>query len=172
MARLIKMKYKDFEFESNPAKIEVKYENNISTTELFGSDSSVQNVSRNACAVSASGYFYGSAGTELASELEAVYKDKSAGFLFLPGGGCLYAFFSAFSYEISADESAVFYKVKFTESCRHTKARHDFGFTYAQSGENAFHIAEREGVPVENIMELNDIKSAFDIEEGDRVVFK
>lgn len=170
--QLMKLKYKDFTFPSNPESIKIKYQNNVSAAALFGSDSSVQNVSRNACAVSASGAFFGGECTAFLAQLEALYKDKSAGFLFLPNGACITAFFSALSYEISADKSAVQYSLEFKEDCRHTEAVYDFGYTYAESGENAFHIAARTGVAVEKIIELNALKNAFDLSEGDRVVLR
>ncbi|MCD7873132.1 MAG: LysM peptidoglycan-binding domain-containing protein [Clostridiales bacterium] len=48
----------------------------------------------------------------------------------------------------------------------------DFGYTYALKGENVFDIAFRCSTTVESIMKNNDIKSPFDVAEGDRLVIK
>ena len=48
----------------------------------------------------------------------------------------------------------------------------DFKYTFAKAGENAFEIANRCDISVNDIMLFNDFKTPFDIKTGDRVVLR
>lgn len=167
-----KMKFKDFEFDVNPEKIKTEHSSNISQNPLFGSDSAVYNISRNASVISGEGSFWGEGAAEFSRELKRIREEPDAGWLFLPDGSCFNAFFSFLSITEEAKKDCVSYSFTFTENCNHRKSSYDFGFTYAESGENMFDVAYRSGVSIEKLMELNNFKTPFDIKEGDRVVLK
>ena len=168
----MKMKFKDFEFPSNPAVIKTKLSANVREAPLFDSDSAVYNVSRNAAVISGQGSLWGEERFNASSLLKRLQQSSGAGWLFLPDGSCYNAFFTALTLEEDAKKGCVSYSFSFTENCFHTKEEHDFGFTLAREGENMFDIAHRCGVPIETLMRLNDIKTPFDLAQGDKVVLK
>lgn len=54
---MMKMKYKDFEFPSNPSVLKVELSDNVVEKPLFGSDSAVYSISHNAALISGEGCF-------------------------------------------------------------------------------------------------------------------
>lgn len=168
----IKMKFKDFEFPSNPAVIKTQLSANVREAPLFDSDSAVYNVSRNAAVISGEGSLWGEERFTASALLKRLQKSSEAGWLFLPDGSCYNAFFTSLTIEEDAKKGCVFYAFSFTENCSHTKEKYDFGFTLAKAGENMFDIAHRCGVPIEALMRLNDIRTPFDVKEGDKVVLE
>lgn len=172
MAEMIRMSYKDVEFLSNPEVINISLSANISEKPLLNSDSAVNNVSRNAVVISGSGCFWGKAALSAARELKSLQRSSSSGWLFLPDGSCYDAFFSSLTIKEEAQKDCVSYSFSFIENCNHTSAEYDFGFTYAEEGENMFDIAHRCSVKIEKLMQLNNFKTPFCINAGDRVVLK
>lgn len=168
----MKMKFKDFEFPSNPAVIKTRLSANVREAPLFDGDSAVYNVSRNAAVISGQGSLWGEERFIASALLKRLQQSSKAGWLFLPDGSCYNAFFTSLTLEENAKKGCVSYSFSFTENCFHTKEKHDFGFTLARENENMFDIAHRCGVPIETLMRLNDIETPFDIAEGDKVVLK
>lgn len=172
MMAAMKMRFKDFEFPSNPAVIKTELSANVRENSLFESDSAVYNISRNAAVISGKGCFWGEERFTASALLKKLQSSSDAGWLFLPDGSCFNAFFTALTVEEDAKKDCVFYSFSFTENCLHKKEEYDFGFTLAQENENMFDIAHRCGVPIETLMRLNDFKTPFSIKAGDRVVLK
>ena len=170
--RLIKMKYKDFEFEKNPQSVEVAKAKKISRRTVFTKGSSVSEIADNAAVITAKGMLYGENAPQLADELERLHDKRGSGMLLLPCGSCYDAYFSSLKLESNAQEGYISYSLEFVENENHRLPCVDFGYTYALKGENAFDIAGRCSVTVESIMKNNDIKTPFDIEEGERLVIE
>lgn len=168
----MKMRYKDFEFPSNPTLVKTELSNNVREDPLFGSDSAVYNVSRNAAVISGEGSLWDMDRTTVSAELKQLHKRGGAGWLFLPDGSCYNAFFTSLTISEDAKKGCITYAFSFTENCDHTKAKYDFGFTYAEENENMFDIAFRCNTQVEKLMMLNDFETPFSVKAGDRVVLK
>lgn len=172
MTEAVKMRFKDFEFPSNPAVIKTELSANVRENPLFQRDSAVYNVSRNAAVISGNGSFWGEERFTASALLKKLQNSSSAGWLFLPDGSCFNAFFTALTIEEDAKRGCVSYSFSFTENCSHRKEEYDFGFTLALENENMFDIAHRCGVAVETLMRLNDFKTPFSVKAGDKVVLK
>lgn len=80
----MKLKYKSFEFPSNPEKIEILSSTNCSSSAVMDKNSAVQNVSVNPVIVKGSGEFYGNTGEETAALIQNMLRDKRSGWLMLP----------------------------------------------------------------------------------------
>lgn len=171
-SNFIKMRYKDFEFPQNPTQIKITRTKNINESPLFDVGSAVEEVSRNAAQITVSGKILGEESFALLSRLQMLQEQRGAGTLFLPGGEYFDAYFEKLETVRNASLNLVEYTAVFRENESHRKPEIDFGFTYAQAGENAFDIANRCSVTVESIMQANDFMSPFDITEGSRVVLK
>lgn len=170
--KFIKMRYKDFEFPQNPSQIKITRTKNISENPLFDVGSCVQEVSKNAAEITVAGKLPADESGVVLLRLKMLQEEKGSGSLFLPGGEYFDAFFEKFETVRNAAQNIVEYTAVFRENENHRKNRIDFGFTYAQKGENAFDIANRCAVAVEKIMQLNEFKSPFDIDEGSRVIIE
>lgn len=168
--RLIKMKYKDFEFEKNPQSVEIAKTKKISRRAVFSKGDSVCEISGNAAVITAKGRLYGDDAQLIADELKRLHDKRGSGMLLLPCGSCYDAYFSSLELKSGAQEGYIDYSLEFIENENHRLPSVDFGFTYALEGENAFDIANRCSVAVESIMKNNDLKTPFDIKEGERLV--
>ena len=168
----LKMRYKSFEFETNPMMICVNSSRNIKEVSLINSSSAVENVSRNAAVISGEGAFYGEKAAENAAALEALQHSGDSGWLFLPDGGCYDAYFKELTIKADSKKNCILYSFSFIENCSGKSESCDFEATYAAEGENMFDIAFRCKTAVETLMRLNDYKNPFAVCAGDRVVLK
>ncbi|MGN1202221.1 MAG: LysM peptidoglycan-binding domain-containing protein [Eubacterium sp.] len=168
----MKLKYKDFEFPVNPGSIEILSSTNCSSKEIYGGNSVCENVSVNPIAVTGSGEFYGDNCEEHCAALQNLLKSTSSGWLFLPSAPPVKAFFTEFKFSKNSKKNSISYSFRFTEDCSSKKTQKAFNYTVAAQNENAFEIAGRCGVSVNDIMSLNDLKSPFDISQGDKVVMR
>lgn len=112
---MIRLKYKDFEFEQNPAEISVEKSKNISERSLPSAGSAVEEIAQNAASITVSGRFYGAGSAQTAAKLAALYHDEGAGPLFLPDGRFFSAYFSSLYTNLNAAENSVEYKLVFKE---------------------------------------------------------
>lgn len=168
----MKLKYKSFEFPSNPEKLEVLSSTNCSSSAVPDKNSAVQNVSVNPVIVKGSGEFYGNTCEETAAFLQNMLRDKTSGWLLLPFSIPVKAFFTSFEFCKRSSKNSVLYSFEFTEDCSGRMAERIFKYTFAEKGENAFEIANRCNVSVNDIMLFNNFKTPFDISAGDRVVLR
>lgn len=168
----MKLKYKDFEFSVNPSSIEIFSSANCAVKAVFNENSVTQNVSVNPVIVVGSGEFYGDKCDEYCAFLQNMIKEKSSGWLILPSAPPVKAFFTEFKFCKSSKKNCLAYSFEFTEDCTRRSPIKHLKYTIAETGENAFEIANRCNTSVNEIMCLNDLKSPFDIKSGDRVVLK
>lgn len=168
----MRLKYKNFEFPSNPGSIEIISSSNFSSKPVFGGNSVCENISVNPVVVRGNGEFYGYRSEEYCSALQNLLKSTQSGWLFVPSSHPIKAFFTEFKFNKSSRKNAVVYSFEFTEDCTSRKPERVFESTTAKESENAFDIAERCGVSVNDIMRCNDFKSPFDICAGDKVVLR
>ncbi|MCH5321284.1 MAG: LysM peptidoglycan-binding domain-containing protein [Eubacterium sp.] len=168
----MKLKYKNFEFPSNPGKIEIMSSSNCNSKPIFDGNSAVENVSVNPVIVTGSGEFFGEGREEYCGVLQNLLKSTESGWLFLPSAPPVKAYFTEFKFSQNTKRNSISYTFEFTEDCTDRKSERLFKYTVAGDGENAFEIANRCSVSVNDIMRLNDLKSPFEISKGDRVVLR
>lgn len=166
----MRMRYKNFEFPSNPSEIEILSSSACSSKSEIQGGSIVENVSVNPTVVSGSGEFYGEGSEEYCARLQNMLRDRESGWLFAPSAPPIKAFFTEFKFGRNNKKNSVSYTFCFTEDCTNKKAYIPPESITACEGDNAFEIANRFGVSVNDIMRLNDFKTPFDINKGDRVV--
>ncbi len=166
----MKLKYKDFEFLQNPQKISVKKSKSIALKPIPGLGTAAQEICGDAAVIKISGRFYGQEGEAAVKKLYALQSQKHAGALFLPGGDYFNAFFISFEATRNATENYISYSAQFTEAQTGKSADLICKSTVARENENAFEIAARCGVSVEDIMRLNCFKTPFDVPLGARVI--
>lgn len=167
--QLLKMRFKDYVFPSNPAGIEILCSKSISESSLINGDFNASENSKNASVIKAEGAFFGEAAQEQLKCLSRLFNEGGEGWLFLPDGRCFQAYFKSLKTSESADKSSISYSLTFVEKSAGRTEDYLFGYTFAQSGENAFDIAARCKISIEDLMDCNCIKTPFDIEEGDRI---
>lgn len=166
---MIRLKYKDFEFEQNPAEISVEKSKDISERSLPSAGSAVEEIAQKAAGITVNGRFYGAGSAETAAKLSALYDDGGAGPLILPDGRFFSAYFTSIYLKQNAAENSVEYKLCFTEESGGGCYKMQRRFVFAKSGENCFDIAYANSVKLEDIIELNGFKTPFDLQEGQRV---
>ena len=168
----MKLKYKNFEFPSNPSKIEILSSSNCNNKPIFDSSSAVENVSVNPIIVMGGGEFFGEGREEYCATLQNLLKSTESGWLFLPSVPPVKAYFTELKFGQGTKRNSISYSFEFTEDCTDRRPERLFKYTVAGDGENAFEIANRCNVSVNDIMRLNDLKSPFEISKGDRVVLR
>ena len=168
----MKMKFNDFVFPSNPAELEISLSTNFSLSPVFGKGSNVQNVSVNPAVIKGRGEFYGERAEESCHYLQHMLRLKTSGILLLPCASSFKAFLTEFTFVKNADKGGISYTFVFTESSNSRVEERHFCCTTAKENENAFVIANRCGISVNEIMKNNSFKTPFDIKEGDRVVLR
>lgn len=166
----MKAKYKGFELPVNPSCLEVLSSTNCESKGSISANSFCENVFVNPTVVTGQGELYGDKGGEYCSLIQNMLKSTSSDWLFIPGFAPIKAFLTEFKYSRSVSNGAYQYSFKFVEDCKGKSAKRFVAYTIAQRGENAFDIADRCGIAVDDVMSLNDFKSPFDISEGEKVV--
>lgn len=168
----MKMRFDDFVFPENPAELEIFLSTNFSSSPVIGKGSNVQNVSVNPAVIKGRGEFYGENAEESCHYLQHMLRLKASGILLLPCASSFNAFLTEFTFVKNADKGGISYSFVFTESSNSRAERRSFCHTTAGEGENAFIIANRCGVSVNEIMKNNRFKTPFAIKKGDRVVLR
>lgn len=166
----MKMRFKDFIFPSNPSVFEVASSANMAVRSVYDGNSDVQSVSLNPIKVNGSGEFFGDKAEESCQYLMHMLRTKENGALLLPSGSGFNAYLNKFMFCKNAQKNSISYTFEFTEACSSKSEVRNFRFTICKSGENAFDIANRCNVSVDDIMKYNDFKTPFDIREGEKVV--
>jgi len=170
--KLIKMKYKNFEFPVNPFEIKLSSCTDVETGNTVSGRSISEALQHRPVVVSGRGELFGERASEWCAYLQRLIKDSSPGWLFTVCSAPVFAYFSEFVYSFDVKRNCISYSFKFVQADTKKEEKTAFGYTYALSGENAFDIAYRSGVSVNSIMCLNDFKTPFDIAKGDKVVLK
>lgn len=168
----MKMKFNGFVFPANPAELEIVLSTNFSSSPVFGKGSNVQNVSVNPAVIKGKGEFYGERAEESCHYLQHMLRLKTSGILLLPCASSFNAFLTEFTFVKNADKGGISYAFIFTESSNSRAEKRCFCCTTAEKNDNAFIIADRCGVSVNEIMKQNSFKTPFDICEGDRVMLR
>lgn len=166
---MTKMRYKNLEFNVNPCDVKVLLKKKLAKTDVMDSQQVCTEVGENAAVISGKGCFVGADAVRKAYELIRIYNKKGADFLFTPYASPMLAVFNKLEVSYSGDNRRVEYSFEFTEQGKRKGQKFDFGFTYAEKGENLFDIAHRTQTTVEKIVELNDFCGLFSVKEGDKV---
>lgn len=166
---MTKMRYKNFVFNVNPSDIKLSFKKNIAKADVMCSNQVCSEVGENAAVISGKGCFIGDDAEKKAFELMRIYNKQGADFLFTPYSSPVLAIFSCLDLSYSSDSRRVEYSFEFTEQGKRKAQSFEFGYTYAEEGENLFDIADRAQISVDKIVELNDFCGVFSVKEGDKV---
>lgn len=167
-----KMRFKDYIFPSNPQSIKITTQSKTAQSGIYGGQSTVQSVCVNPTIISGSGIFAGEGAQEECRRLSHMLKINTSGEFHCPNAQPIKAYLTEFSYSAAADRGALAYSFEFTEDCNGRREEIEFDYTLALDGENAFDIAARTGVTVDEVVELNSLKGPFDITAGERILLK
>lgn len=168
--KTVKIKYKDYEFPSNPSSIEISSKRRLGITPVFSKKSVTESICVSPAVITAKGTLYCDNAVGECERINELLKQNGSGMLRCPGVYPMKAFMSDFVYKIESDTNAVKYSITFTQDCDNSHSDEVlFSYTIAKDGENAFDIAHRCLVTVDDIMKLNEFRSPFDIKEGERV---
>ena len=168
----MRMKYKDFIFPSNPKSVKVLSSVNCSEKSVYGKNSDVQGVSVNPSVITGNGEFYFEKGEDSCCYLMHLLHQATSGWLFVPSSPPMKAFLTQFTFEKNAQKGCYTYSFEFKEDCTDKSETVSSAQTIAKKGENAFEIANRCNVSVSRIMRLNDLRTPFDVKEGDVVMLE
>lgn len=169
---MVKMKFKDFEFPSNPLFIKTEMANKINKRSVLSGESKAFYISGNSAVIKADGCFWGKDGADASLRLKAMMESRKAGWLFLPDGSCFNAYMFLLDIKEDAKKSCISHSISFVEKSHCRNDEYNFGFTYADDNENMFDIAFRCDISIEKLMELNDFSNPFSVKKGDRVVLQ
>ena len=95
--------------------------------------------------------------------------EKDSGYLQIPYADTYDAFFEKIEFKISAKNEKIIYKATFKENQKEKLDTVKITKTTVLKGENLFDISARTGISVEKLIEINNLKSPFDIEENREV---
>lgn len=165
----IRMKFGDLEFPSNPKTIKAEISSSVAYSPVYGGKSKTEKIADKPTVISGNGMFFSENGVEYCQRLSRMMKSNKSSWLFCPGIYPIKAFLSDFSYQLDSKKSGVYYSFSFTEDCTKVSAERALLFTVVEENENAFDIADRCGVSVDDIMRLNNIATPFDIALGGRI---
>lgn len=166
------MKYKNYEFPANPCTVKVKSKREIKKTPLIDKSTAVEDICCEGAVISGSGEFYGDNAVEACMYLSRLFKQNGSGWLICPCAIAMLAYFTAFSYEVNSTKNSVSFCFEFTQDYDTAQYYADADCTFAQADENAFDIADRVGISVSRLMEINNFENAFAIKAGERVKIK
>lgn len=166
------MKYKSLEFPKNPSTLEIKASSLTAKLPIISKRSAVQNISEEPAYIKACGVLYSQEGEQWSASMKALVGDKKSGWLFTPGAPPMRAFLSSFTFKRNSRKNEIEYCAEFLEDCSEVKPYANIKYAYAKKGENAFDIAYRCGMSVDELEELNGYISPFDIKENDRMVIR
>lgn len=166
---LIKMSYKGVEMEVNPTTLEINFAKSISTKHIPFASAKTQEINIAPTKICGNGRLAGSGAKEQAYQLEKLFKSRGSAYLFIPNASPIKAFFSSLKMSLDSRDNSFIYSFEFTEDSHGKDDKFDFGYTYAQSGENLYDIANRTGVDVGFLFEKNGFKDLFAVKAGDKV---
>ena len=163
-----KMRFKDFVFDTNPSYIQVITARDVSKASVYNGKTITQDISQKPIIVKGKGMFLGDSAAEKCSHLSYLLRQGGAGELHCPSLYPIEAIFTEFKYDSSAS-GKIEYEFEFTQVCDDKKEIMPLDYVTAQEGENAFDIAARANVGVDDIMKANYFKTPFSIQKGDKV---
>jgi len=167
-----KMRFKNFCFKSNPAFLEITHNRMVHNQPLLNGKSRVENGAVLPAEIQGKGCLFGSRAAEDAAVLEMLHKKAEPGWLYLPCGQAYHAYLKKLSVSFDAERNRYDYSFLFVENVNEKQPVRPLDFTLAGENENMFEIAQRCGISVERLMALNDYKTPFEVQAGDRVVLK
>lgn len=165
----ILFEYKGISFPVNPSTVEVFNGRSVKVKSAHGSNPITQDLGAKPTEIKGSGTFYCDDARERCERLAHLTRESGSGWLHCPYCVPIMAYLTCFEYKADSNKSSVSYKFELIEDCSATNPVRLFEYTQAVAGDNAFIIASREGVSVNDIMALNDYKTPFDIKEKDVV---
>lgn len=170
MMRLVKMRFKGFEWAENPTELVVKHSKSTKETLLPFFGSRVAELGTAKRRVEGKGFFTGENALESFAQLKACFDEAGAGMLKLPSHEPFLAVMDKLSM-IGAPGSTVEYSFGFTET-EGLHAVSSYGETSAQENKSLWDYATQ-AVPIEQLVRLNPhIRDIGSLVKGERVVLR
>ncbi len=165
----VRLKYKDYAFPKNPKSIVITSSKHLSENKINGYRTQTTEICKNPCNITVSGEITQNINEET-EKLKKLQNEKNSGFLQIPYADTYDAFFEKIEFKISANSEKVIYNAVFRENQKEKLDTVKITKTTVLKDENLFDISARTGVSVENLIEINNLKSPFDIKENQEVI--
>ena len=165
------IRFKEYEFEHNPATLLISSQKNIAKQNVLDSKSIVQETGDNSRIITGEGNIHGENCIYKFVKLFKLKEQSGSGILSLPGIKPFYAFFESLEFAADPTPELVSYKFVFREDCSKQRSLIVTDRFYTpESGEDLWDVAYKFSLPIEILVKLNpDLKSVNDIGEGTAV---
>lgn len=164
----VRLKYKGYTFPKNPKSIVISASKHLSENKINGYRTQTTEICKNPCIITVEGGITQNI-TEETEKLKKLQSEKDSGYLQIPYADTYDAFFEKIEFKISAKNEKIIYKATFKENQKERLDTVKITKTTVLKGENLFDISARTGISVEKLIEINNLKSPFDIEENREV---
>ena len=168
----IEMSYKGFTFAANPNQIKIRLSKKLAAQTMPFQKSRVQEICDEPSVISGTGSLEGKNAEQEAYRLMLLFKLKGSAYLFSPVLPPLKMFLKELTVSSNAEKERIDYSFSFVEDASSKKHARENRFTYVQSGENLFDVANRINYPVEYLAQVNGVKDLFSVKERDKIWLK
>lgn len=168
---MIKVKYKGFTFDVNVKDFNISMKRDVATRSTIDSPVVLNNITvkPTPTVLSGKGYFVGDNALDEAYKLMKIYNEKGSDYVFSPYSVVLKAFFTKFAMSYSAEKRRVEYEFEFTEDLTGKESTYQFPYTFVREDENIFDLSDRVGIPVETIIERNNLFDLYNLRKDSRI---
>lgn len=165
------MRFKDFVWSNNPAKVNISAGRNVKSIKIPQSTNIFQDMGREKCTIFGQGQFLGEAALSNFAKLSALLHEGEAGSLSVPGVGVFSAHFSKLSLLEQIGGEFVSYEFEFLgEEAGSMGSALPKEFYTVKEGETLWEVATSCSATVEALLGLNPyIKNPNELEAGQKV---
>ncbi len=165
------MTYKDYVWQHNPGRIQIKWENRLSEHVLPYTGSMLERVGRKYRVITGEGAFYGADCYEQFAGLSKLFEEGGSGHLCLPGTAPIKALFKGLDMRCEPVKNLVLYRFEFWEEVIESqRTLQENGVHVVRAGETLWTIAVQYGCTVDTLLALNaQIQSALSLMPGEQV---
>lgn len=166
----VRLQFKDYAFPANPYTLRISAAKTLTSQKAPGWHTATQEICADPLTITAEGELYAGEAREQMHAMLALQRETGSGELYIPYDDSRRVFFEELTFTIAADGETITYTAVFKEDMQTPKKICAVTTTTAEAGENLFDIAARCGVSLEKLIERNNLKSPFDITEGQEVL--
>lgn len=166
---MIKVQYKNYTFDVNVKDFNISMKRDVSTVGAIDAPLATGNVSAFPTVLSGKGYFIGDDAVDKAYGLMKIYNEKGSGYVFSPYSIPFKAFFTKFEMSYSCEKRRVEYVFEFTEDLPGKETEYQFPYTFVNENESVFDLSKRVGVPVDIILEKNELYDLYNLRKDRKI---
>jgi LysM repeat protein len=171
-----KLKYKNYQWPYNPSFIEILGQKNLKQLPVPFAGNIVQDFGEGNRLVKGKGEFFGEYAAKEYKQLFEIYKDKTSGFLNIPGIESFKAYFKSLVINCKPGPLTINYSFEFVEDLsikQNTGEESLSSYHVVVLGETLFDIANKYGFTADYLLRLNPwIKRPDELKPGDKVVIR